>query len=149
MESIEIRKDGTVYGDGKLKKTWVDNNGYVRIYFKEGQKIYYLHRVIAKAFVPNPKNLPQVNHLNGNKEDNRAENLEWCDCSHNIKHAYDNGLYNKKLKNIRKLTNEQVREIKEKYIPNEYSYRKLSKEYKVAHMTISEIIKNNLYKIEV
>lgn len=60
---------------------------------KDGrQKMQIAHRVIAQTWIPNPNNYPQINHINGNKRDNRVENLEWCDNSMNQKHAYDTGL---------------------------------------------------------
>ena len=66
------------------------SNGYVYVYLN--QRKYWKHRVIAKQFIPNPHNLPDVNHKNRDRNDNRPENLEWCSISYNnankAKHTY-------------------------------------------------------------
>lgn len=68
-----------------------DTNGYERVVLsKHGKpKRIPVHRIVAQAFIPNPNNLPQVNHKNGDKKDNRVENLEWCTRSENQRHRVD------------------------------------------------------------
>jgi hypothetical protein len=91
-----------VYEDGRVwSKHWkkylkeeISAKGYKRI--SMNGKNMYLHRIISIYFIPNPNNLPQVNHKNGIKDDNRLDNLEWCTNATNIQHAYDNGLIKKR-----------------------------------------------------
>lgn len=68
--------------------------GYLSVgLYKDGKrKFFFVHRLVATAFVLNLNGDTQVNHINGNKEDNRAANLEWCTASENSQHAFDTGL---------------------------------------------------------
>lgn len=86
---------------------------------KSSRRTYQLHRLVAESFIPNPNNLPQVNHIDGNKDNNCVSNLEWCDQSHNLRHAYNNGLISREKESrnchLRKLTEEQVSYIKSEF----------------------------------
>ena len=72
-------------GQTNVLKPRKNRTGYLQVnLYKDGQKkTFKVHRLVAKAFVPNPLNLPQINHINECKLNNRADNLEWCDCRYN------------------------------------------------------------------
>lgn len=75
------------------KAVLVDGYLYYSLSANNINKRFAAHRLVATAFIPNPDNKPDVNHLNGNKTDNRVENLEWCTRSENMQHAMSMGLW--------------------------------------------------------
>lgn len=75
---------------GKMLSTHYNHKGYKRVMINGKTKC--VHQIVAGTFVPNPDNKPQVNHIDGNKDNNRADNLEWMTVQENLKHAWDNGL---------------------------------------------------------
>jgi len=81
-------------GTERILKTRFDSSGYkvVTLWSKNKGTNTSVHRILAKVFIPNPKNKLQVNHINGIKSDNRLENLEWCTAQENIRHSFATGL---------------------------------------------------------
>lgn len=79
---------------GKLLKPAKNGFGYlvVNVSGFRHKRNWKVHQLVAIHFLPNPMGYPCINHKNGNKTDNRAENLEWCTHSHNAKHAFSSGL---------------------------------------------------------
>lgn len=81
------------------------DNYYILKLCKEGvAHTFYVHRLVAGEFIENPYMHPQVNHLNGNKYDNRVTNLEWCTNKQNLEHSYRTGL--KKLRAVLQIDNQ-------------------------------------------
>ena len=144
------------------KKLFVKDDGYVATTLGDGKQSYkYVHRLVAEAFIKNKHDKPQVNHINGIKGDNRAENLEWVTPAENIRHAIDTGLlkYKKKEKEIKnskyslgeevngsKLTPEEVIEIRVLWEYREYKQTELADMFNVDPRTINHVITRRQWK---
>ena len=93
LDDYIITKKGEVinkHNNHKLKPQ-LNGKGYLRVVI--GKKRYFVHRLVAEKYIPNPDNKLQVNHKNGNKLDNCIENLEWVTNQENRNHAIEKGLH--------------------------------------------------------
>jgi hypothetical protein len=142
---------GTIY---KLNKVGKVGSAYLGVCVSLGSKnnklVIKIHKAIAETFIPNPNNLPQVNHKDGNKLNNNVSNLEWVTNQENSIHAWQTGLTISKKgidKIESKLTNENVAYIKENYIPKDkiFGCRALAKQFNVSHSIISKIINKKIW----
>lgn len=143
-EHYKVSSEGRVSHEGRILSGSIHKDGYIFVNIRGKQ--YAKHRVVAEAFIPNPEGKPFVNHIDGNKQNNKVKNLEWCTQSENIKHAHENDLQPKGLSTYKgKFSAEQREEIKEQWDSGKYSKRELSRIYGVSHTCINDII-NDKYK---
>lgn len=91
LERVVTNKRGEYLVSEKLLKIHPNPLGYMRVgLFKDGKRKYHgLHRLVAKAFIDNPYDLPEVNHINGIKSCNIVDNLEWVTKSQNVIHFHN------------------------------------------------------------
>ncbi|HEY3401740.1 MAG TPA: NUMOD4 motif-containing HNH endonuclease [Ohtaekwangia sp.] len=130
----------------KILKPNPNYRGYFRVDLRSTDRksgmVSLVHRLIAEAFLPNPYNHPQVNHKDGDKQNNRVENLEWCTNLHNNRHARKNGLYpdlsNPNNFTANKLDPTQVRTIR-KCLSDGMKYADLATYFQVQRSCIKDI----------
>lgn len=180
-----VTKDGRVWSYPKpyssKKGMWMklqlftnrNNRGKPHVQYtvgltKRGKRVTHLvHRLVARAFIPNPDHKPQINHKDGNPLNNNTDNLEWATASENNKHARNNGLVDfhdghqdairsangKKtgaingMKSRRAFTMGEAIHIKELHAAGK-SCRAIARDYGCSNTTISNICNNKTYRFD-
>ena len=128
----------------------IHHKGYLesRLYFHDNgilkMKSHKVHRIVAEAFIPNPENKPCVNHIDGDKTNNKVENLEWVSYKDNTKHAMEVLGHGR-----RKITTKEAEQIRKNVLLRKYSsLKEIEKEYNISQSVISTILTNRTYKTE-
>jgi hypothetical protein len=128
--------DGTLYPFEAKKRVQHQNKNVeymtVDLWKNNKGKKFYVHRIVATAFIPNPENKPEVNHIDGNRQNNNVNNLEWCTRLENIQHAIKTGL----RVYVNRLTRDEFIQCLQDVIEGE-SYLSLSERvpYKVPYLS--------------
>ena len=93
LDSYFFNRFKNVYVKGHIVKLYKNKKGYLKCHLTKNakRKTFSVHRLVAQAFISNPNNLPQVDHINNNKEDNRAINLQWITNEDNMKKSWITG----------------------------------------------------------
>jgi len=154
------RKKGFIMSKLLKLKQSKDTKGYykVTLCLNEKHKTLRVHRLLMKAFVPNPERNFFVNHKDGDKANNALSNLEWCTKSEDVQHAHDTGLnksrFSQKQKNAvrntgfknRTISSSLAKKIKQKRKETGYGGRKLSKIFETTKGIVDGIIYRDCYK---
>ena len=128
--------------NGKKLKPQLNGKGYLRVSISG--KLVFVHRLVAELYVPNPENKPQVNHKDGNKQNNSAKNLEWVTNMENRKHAVKNLLHlSGESCPWSKLNEEKVLQIRSDKV---LTQKQLAEKYNVSISTIRDIKKRKTWK---
>lgn len=125
----------------RILKYSKNHQGYkqVALFKKSKQKSFKIHKLVALAFIPNPNNYPCINHIDGNKQNNCVDNLEWCTYSHNNKEAYRLGL-NKVSKKVNQY------DLDNNFIKQWDSLADVQRELKICAINISRVCRGMLNK---
>lgn len=138
---------------GRELTPWYAKNGYCQVYFVVDNKriAKKVHRLVAQAFIENPESKPEVNHVDGRKENNHVSNLEWSTRQENMNHARKTGLLDDNGENSKnaKLTNDQAEQIRKEFVPRhkEFGAVPLALKYGVGRKVIERIVKGQSYRV--
>ena len=139
-ENYTVTSEGDIYNNRTGRKLKFDSSSnYYRIQLGKYSKKESVHRIVASLFIPNTKNKPCVNHINGDKLDNRISNLEWCTYSENEVHSRD-VLKKQYAKGSdlpqTKISKEESVKIKELFKTGKYTKAELSRMFNVSRKAI-------------
>ena len=149
LDRITIGRYGMQKRKGKLMTQHIDQDGYMKVGItkEKVRKHYFVHRLISIAFINNSGNKAQINHKDGNKQNNSLSNLEWCSITENNNHALNSGL--RKMPNGNNHSNAKITEdeaIWIKYMTNGQKLQELVDIFGICKATICKIKTNKIWR---
>lgn len=134
----------------RIKRFSRNLQGYLSVHLYSGNVMrkFYVHRLVAEAFISNPLGLPQVNHIDGDKTNNEHSNLEWCNGSSNCIHALRTGLYESvrgEQVGSAKLTEQDVILIRKLAADGQF-HKDLAEQFGVGRKAITKIVNRQRWK---
>lgn len=148
-EHAKTRNEHFRYLDDIILKASYDKRGYKFVYIRRNDgrvKRFSIHRTVAQAFIPNPENLPVVNHKDGDKANNNVENLEWCTVQYNSQHSMKIGTSKFGSNHTVSKLNEPFVELLKIKMALGFTISELSYEYNIQHATLSLIKSGKQWK---
>lgn len=150
LTEFTVNSEGIVKDSKGLVRKWYDNgHGYKVVSVRElaSTRMRYVHRLVAQAFLPNPDNLPQVNHIDCDKENNCVDNLEWISASENIRHAHSEGRMKKRSEMVTRtpLTREEVIDLYTS-VKRGVGITEKAKQMGIARTTASSVMNKRCHK---
>lgn len=135
----------------RIKKLTLNPYGYYQTGIRINGKStnFYVHRLVAEAFIPNPENKPEVNHIDCDKINNRADNLEWCTHEENLIHASKMGVLKGRMIGedvpASKLKEKDVISIRDLYHKG-FLQKDIAKKFNVSKSLISKVVRKDIWK---
>lgn len=157
LKRKRVKKDRILKPAIKMNSDGRRTYFYVHLSNGRHRSVHYVHRLVAMAFIPNPKGYKYINHKDCDMLNNHYKNLEWCTQKHNVRHAFKNGLMKydlipekekqRRLDNRTRIetTRKEFYEIKEKYKSGRYTQYELADEYGKDQSAISRLLQRDHY----
>lgn len=120
---------------------WMHTTGYMRVSLGRGAQ-RYVHRLVAEAFLPNPYKLPQVDHINGDRKDNRVDNLRWVTARQNALAGGDRHQWeSQRIASAKRRIHDAKKHEYQALLDQGYSLRQIAKLFGTSHSAISAVLK--------
>ena len=137
--------------NGKIIGQWKNDNGYMLVRLSAPRRVERVHRLVAAAFVQNPRGMDIVNHIDCDRSNNDASNLEWCTQAENLQHSSNLGRMQRdfwvgKRSPNAALADDQVRKIRSDYAAGGVSLNGLARKFGISKRAIGRIIHKETYQ---